>query len=447
VTKQPAPVVPLPADTLNRLCSFVGVERDRLRQALDAASGEAGFYDLLIGTRPHLFSQVAVFLSHSQAARLREIIEVVERVIGLPAYREAVRSWMPETAMPDFGPRGAFLGYDFHLSPDGPKLIEINTNAGGALLNAILASVHRACCAPLEPYIETPPAETPEAGFVEMFRAEWAHQRGDTPLRRIAIVDDAPAGQYLAPEFALFARLFQQHGIEAVIADARELTLENGRLCHRGDPIDFVYNRLTDFALSEPAHAALRDAYLAGQVVLTPHPRAHALYADKRNLTLLTDPALLRAWDVAESDIAVLLSGIPHTERVERAHAESLWATRRQLFFKPAAGYGSKAAYRGDKLTRGTFEDILSSEYVAQQVIAPSERRVSADGAPLLKLDVRAYVYEGDVQLFAARLYRGQTTNFRTPGGGFAAVYVLPDDISVSEADMHRCDPPMPGNA
>ena len=40
-----------------------------------------------------------------------------------------------------------------------------------------------------------------------------------------------------------------------------------------------------------------------------------------------------------------------------------------------------------------------------------------------LKLDLRNYVYRGEVQLVSARLYQGQTTNFRTPGGGFAAVF------------------------
>ena len=43
-----------------------------------------------------------------------------------------------------------------------------------------------------------------------------------------------------------------------------------------------------------------------------------------------------------------------------------------------------------------------------------------------LKIDVRNYVYGGQVQLVTARLYQGQTTNFRTPGGGFAPVYALP---------------------
>jgi hypothetical protein len=32
---------------------------------------------------------------------------------------------------------------------------------------------------------------------------------------------------------------------------------------------------------------------------------------------------------------------------------------------------------------------------------------------------------DGTVLLAAARLYQGQTTNFRTPGGGFAPVFFL----------------------
>jgi hypothetical protein len=43
----------------------------------------------------------------------------------------------------------------------------------------------------------------------------------------------------------------------------------------------------------------------------------------------------------------------------------------------------------------------------------------------LLKSDIRLYTYDGTVLLAAARLYQGQTTNFRTPGGGFAPVFFL----------------------
>jgi hypothetical protein len=41
------------------------------------------------------------------------------------------------------------------------------------------------------------------------------------------------------------------------------------------------------------------------------------------------------------------------------------------------------------------------------------------------KTDFRLYTYDGAVLLKAARLYQGQTTNFRTPGGGFAPVFAV----------------------
>jgi hypothetical protein len=158
-------------------------------------------------------------------------------------------------------------------------------------------------------------------------------------------------------------------------------------------------------------------------VVVTPNPHIHALLADKRNLTLLSNPGLLRKWGFDQIVIDTLSRGVPATERVTTAAADSLWARRRQLFFKPATGYGSKAAYRGDKLTKSTWADILRGDYVAQAYVAPSERNVRLDGeATKRKIDIRLYTYDGDILLAAARLYQGQTTNMRTPGGGFAPV-------------------------
>jgi hypothetical protein len=90
------------------------------------------------------------------------------------------------------------------------------------------------------------------------------------------------------------------------------------------------------------------------------------------------------------------------------------------------AGHGSKAVYRGDKVTKTVWADISRGGYVAQAFAAPDERVVTIDGAPeARKVDVRLYTYDGQVLLSAARLYQGQTTNFRTPGGGFAPVLVI----------------------
>lgn len=417
----------LSAESLNRGCVCRPLDPDRLCRELEAEPSLAGLCEEIARTRPHLFAATAVFISSEQFNRVAAMIAAVESVVSLPGYRESALARAPRIARLDPGPLGVFLGYDFHLTSRGPQLIEINTNAGGALLNAVLARSQRACCREMVAEFQpTADLNNLEQIFFTMFSEEWRRQRGEAPLGRVAIVDDDPAGQYLYPEIRLFERMFARFGTEAVIADARELAWRDGRLWHRAQPVELVYNRLTDFYLEEPAHAALRAAYETGAVVVTPHPRAHALYADKRNLVALSDDGTLAALGVPAEARAILLAGVPRTESVTPERAEALWSERRKFFFKPAAGYGSKAAYRGDKLTRRVWQEILRSNYVAQALVPPSERRLEVDHSETdLKLDVRAYVYNGAIQLVAARLYEGQTTNFRTPGGGFAPVFVV----------------------
>lgn len=420
------------ADTLNLGCMCQTLSPERLREQLETDPSLAGMAQQLASSHPHLFSDTAVFLDAETRDALAATVSAIERVIALPAYQNYTLANAPAIARQAFGPSGVFMGYDFHMGADGPRLIEINTNAGGALLNAALARAHRACCDAMRGLFDTSTDLLQlDATFVAMFRAEWQAQRGEVPLRTVLIVDDAPETQYLTPEFALARQLFLQHGITAAIADARELQWHDGALWHpslpAGQSVDLVYNRLTDFDLSDPAHAALRDAYAAGATVVTPHPRAHALFADKRNLITLGDDALLGSWGVSVDDRHILQTAIPRTMMVTPAGADELWARRRQLFFKPVAGYGAKAAYRGDKLTRRVWSEILAGGFVAQALVAPSERLVEVNGEPnRLKLDLRAYTYRGQVQLLAARSWTGQTTNFRTPGGGFSPVIVLP---------------------
>lgn len=383
-------------------------------------------FDQLRAQQPQLFSAAAVAIAPRARQEMAELIAAIESVIALPAFQERVLAQAPAIARLPARARGAFLGYDFHLTDDGPKLIEINTNAGGALLNGALARAQKACCEQIQPFLRpTAALGTLDQRWLDDFLADWSLQGRSGKPARVAIVDEHPTGQYLYPEFLLFRQLFRGAGIDAVICDPAELSFESGRLLHGGAPIDLVYNRLTDFYLQAPALAPLRAAYETGAVVLTPHPRAHALYADKRNLTVLSDAARLAELGVPQPLVDRLLAGVPRTVEVTPERAGALWAARRGLFFKPFAGFGSRATYRGDKLTQRVWQEILAGGYVAQDLALPSARRVAVDGQSSdLKLDVRAYAYAGAIRLVAARLYKGQTTNFRTPGGGFAPVFV-----------------------
>ena len=372
-------------------------------------------FDKLRAQQPQLFSAAAIAVDAATLEAMAEVIAAIEAVVALPAWQSRVLAWAPEIARRPVAARGVFLGYDFHLTEEGPKLIEINTNAGGGLINTYLLAAHG----------RADKAARVKDAFVDMFREEWRLERGEAPLQRIAIVDENPDEQFLAPEFALFKELFEQHGIAAVIADPSDLVRAGDRLLCGGEPVDLIYNRLTDFALDATVNAGLRAAFETGDVVLTPHPRAHALYADKRNLMLLSDDAALTALGVDAATSAVLLAGVPQTVAVDPEKEAVFWAGRKRWFFKPPAGFGSRAAYRGDKLTKRVFEEILHGGYIAQEIAPPSEHVVMVgDSEQRMKADIRCFVYDRRIQLVAARLYQGQTTNFRTPGGGFAPVFV-----------------------
>ena len=421
------------AETLNGDCHSALLDHAALQRALQT-QGEA-WRNLVAERCPHLFADVPVFITAAQMQQMREVIDAVERVVKLPG-------WMHEIPLPNPLPLagegttvalpaqndntlGVFFGYDFHLNEQGVHLIEINSNAGGGFLNALLLDSQCDAALPGTALAEI----NLEQAFLEMFRNEWRLARGATPLQAVAIVDEHPEAQYLYPEFLLAQRMFERAGIAAYIADPAALHLRGDGVYLEssgdGQKIGLVYNRLTDFSLQQ--HPVLRQAYLDGSAVLTPDPAHYAQYADKRNLPRLTDAEALRVLGANETDIAILQAGVPQTRQVEAADHEQWWQERKQWFFKPAWGFGSKGAYRGANLTRRVFEEIMHGGYVAQKLAVPGERMVCAEGAEPqpLKYDVRCYVYDGQVQLVAARLYQGQTTNFRTPGGGFAPVRVL----------------------
>jgi hypothetical protein len=391
------------------------INRKTLELSLDHFKSE--FPGVLLEAHNNLFSNIAIIITAAQMAQMRAVIAAVEKIVVLPAWQQQV---LGESSKFVPASKGVFFGYDFHLNAEGAHLIEINTNAGGAFLSDLYQQSQQNTALPGKSLA----MESLPQVYVEMFRHEWQLQRGNAPLHTIAIVDEAPQSQYFYPEFVLARQLFETAGIQAIIADPADFEARADGLYMGGNKIDLIYNRLTDFSLEQ--FPALLNAYQANQVVLTPQPYAYALYADKRNLSLLTDSERLRAMGADEASIATLQAGVPQTRLVDAKDTEQWWKERKDWFFKPATGYGGRGSYRGDKLTQRVFGEIVQGGYVAQRKAMPGEVLVSVPGAEAaaFKYDVRCYVYEGQVQLVIARLYQGQTTNFRTAGGGFALVRV-----------------------
>jgi len=144
------------AEALNRSCRCISVDETRLRHSLESSVATAGLYASILEHQPHLFAASPVFVSREHTDRMQRVMAAIESVVASEAYRERVLCWAPQTARTDFGPLGVFLGYDFHLGPSGPQLIEINTNAGGALLNTALGRAQQACCTEVERLVTDP---------------------------------------------------------------------------------------------------------------------------------------------------------------------------------------------------------------------------------------------------------------------------------------------------
>lgn len=362
---------------------------------------------------PLLCSKYIIELPRSALLEAQALVEATFRW---------TRSSPKATQFQDWGHASALMSYDFHLTADGLRLIEINTNASMGIMGSLLYSSRG---------LKPEPVVDPIADIRSSFQHEWttfarfASQRVNLAyqpreLRSIAIVDSKPQGQRAYLEFLLYQEAFGQCGWQARIADPSELRWDGKRLCFASDglPVDLVYNRLTDFYLVEAENASIRQAAEAGAVCLTPNPREYELLADKRRMIdwskdSLGVPAELRA------------ALIPTTP-VHEMDRDALWAARKRYFFKTEQSFGGKAAYRGDAISRGTFERILTGPYLAQELVPPGDLDVPdlEVGAKKsrYKFDIRFIAYRDRVQLAFVRLFQGQMTNSQTLGGGLTAI-------------------------
>lgn len=122
----------MPNPDYNYVCRCLNIEQHALAQSVMELDPS------------RFFAAAATYVSSEQAAQMQKIIQAVETVIHLPVYQQAALTLSPLIAHYQPANLGVCMGYDFHLSSSGPQLIEINTNAAGALINGLLAKIGRA---------------------------------------------------------------------------------------------------------------------------------------------------------------------------------------------------------------------------------------------------------------------------------------------------------------
>ncbi|MGZ8227446.1 MAG: hypothetical protein ACXWT3_12550 [Methylococcaceae bacterium] len=341
-------------------------------------------------------------------------VRLLHKLSENSAYQALLQAMLPESARVHHGYHSVMMGYDFHLGASGPKLIEVNTNAGGIWF-ACLCEVPDATIFP----------ERKGRKLLNTFIAEYAlfSKNASAHPECIVILDDHPQNQFLYPEMQVFAKLFQQAGITAMIADPESISVKNGCLYCNDKRIDMIYNRHCDFYLRTPAMKIILDAWMNAQVCLSPNPHIYGLLADKQRMILWSHPELLSDLDLNTRDMALLAETIPQTRLLESMSAEEAWRTRKQWVFKPDNGYASRGVYVGEKLTKTKFAELNPHNTLMQQRVPPSHVKIGDDSE--LKTDFRLFVYRNRVLGISARIYQGQVTNMRTENGGFAKVVVV----------------------
>ena len=106
------------ADLANSDCACVHVDRDALRQQVEAVLRAHALPASLADSHPHLFSALPIFVAPDHLAAVAEVAAALERVVARPAYRDAVLAWAPQSSAFDPGSPGGLLGLDFHITAE-----------------------------------------------------------------------------------------------------------------------------------------------------------------------------------------------------------------------------------------------------------------------------------------------------------------------------------------
>ncbi|MBF0108639.1 MAG: hypothetical protein HQL76_05650 [Magnetococcales bacterium] len=358
-----------------------------------------------------------ITLSRDRVRTMIRLIRALYDVQRLPQYRQRVTPILPESARLDPGHDAVMMGYDFHITPEGPRLIEVNTNAGGALLawqaqqklGASPFSFHGRRNRILD-------------SFMEEMRL-FSQGRKNRP-EYLVILDEEPEKQFLYDEMQAFCGQFVAVGIPSAVVAPEALEVRDGFLMHQGKRVEMIYNRHCDFYLESAAMSHVRAAWLERRVCLTPNPRVYGLLSDKRRMIQWSDPEFLAGLGLAPGQRELLLELVPRTRLMAREDPVQLWRDRRHWVFKPFASHGGKGVLLGRTISRTRFDALNAGETLVQRLAPPSQTRCPDREQPV-KIDFRFFVYRRRILGIGARIYQGQMTTLREPGSGYAPVTLI----------------------
>ncbi|MBI2884931.1 MAG: hypothetical protein HYY15_02030 [Candidatus Omnitrophica bacterium] len=214
--------------------------------------------------------------------------------------------------------------------------------------------------------------------------------------RRVALLEnrDFTTG---TDEFGNLAHSLRREGLEAVVADPRELRLSGGRMLAPGGPVDALYRdcelgELLEMEARGPRLAAVRHAVRTGRLL-----SGIAWEFDHKSCwEVLTDARYAAAFTPAQRRL--FRAHVPWTRLVRQAvvrdphghPADLVPYIRRhqsQLVLKPNTLYGGEGVVVGRRVTRAVWERTVATALRAARVhyVVQQAARIRTERFPLLR--------------------------------------------------------------
>jgi hypothetical protein len=400
--------------------------------------------------RPHFVERAVWNRLRDQGRRLLEAaVRAARQAFDGDAGRLCAWLGVPErearwVTLDPGGPDVVLSRLDAFLTPEGPRFIEINSDAPagfgyGDRMAAVFqglpgfrdfAARHRIG------YLPSGPALV--ASVMEAWRAAGRPAAANAPVT--AIVDFAEVKT--RPDQEILRQLFEEAGVDCFLADPRELALRGDRLVGADRVIDMVYRRavLAELLDRESEVGDFLEAYRRRAAVFVNSFRCH-LSEDKAFLALLQAPEFGKLLSPGER--ALIRAVLPWTARLEEARVERegrmvdllpwVLAQRPRLVLKPAHSYGGRSVFVGDETSPAAWEAAVAEGLrqgwiVQERVPIPEERfpLIEADHLVLepLKVNTSPFYVAGAEVGAVSRASRASVINVGA-GGGSVPTFVV----------------------
>ena len=393
--------------------------------------------------RPHFLARADWVRLRDDGRRLLELAARVarrafdgdvERLFAFLGTPEDEARWVRLDAA---GPDVVLSRLDAFLSPEGPRFIEINSDAPAGLgYGDRMATAFLALPCFQEFARRRRVTYHPSAGAV----VEAVMNAAPPAARTVAIVDFAEVKT--RGDQAILQEAFADRGLVCVLADPREMAVRGNALWAGEARVDVIYRRAVLSELLEQAEAVgpFLQAYERGLATFVNSFRCR-LSEDKAFFALLTDEAFAPLLSAAERELVARC--VPWTRRVGerrtwRAGREvdllpHVAQHREEMVLKPAHGYGGREVLIGDETAPAEWERALQAAcaepwVVQERVAIPEEVFPTCASGTLafspFKLNVNPFYAAGLEVGAVARASQASVINV-SAGGGSVPTFVV----------------------